>query len=467
MLFSFIATLLVFVFIGALSTLKSKQCNTDYLLAGHTVSPLFVGLSAAATWCSGYMFIGMIGYTYFYGLHTLWLGVGFVFGDFIASIFAHKRMRVVTEATDSLSYGSLISRWHGTDYRYLRRIAGIITLIFLGVYAAAQFKAGGKALHVLLGWDYQTGSIIGSIIVLIYCWAGGIRASIWTDVAQALVMFVAMFMLLIVTVVEAGGLFTFVNKLHAVSPEYMDLFPPDHGLGVFGAVLFIAGWMCGGFSVIGQPHVMVRFMALDTPQNMRRARIYYYVWYGLFYAATVAVGLAARIYLPDEGAFDQELALPQIAELLLPGIFVGIILAGVFASTMSTADSQILSCSAAITRDILPQKKIHYFFTKLTTLLVTVFALMVALKGGGSVFDLVLIAVSVLASSFAPILFLYACGHRIPEVLAILMMLVGVATALLWRHYGLNAYLYEVAPGMLVPYLLYWLARISKLARVA
>ena len=177
-MYSFLFFLLLFVLIGVSSTLKSKKSNSDYLLAGYDVPPWLAALSAIATNSSGYMFIGMIGYTYTSGLQSIWLMVGLVSGDLIMSFFIHKKLRQVTESKNLLSFGGILSRWqHGTDFRKLRRVVGIVTIVFLGVYAAAQFKAGGKALHVLFDWDYSTGAIIGSIIVFLYCLAGGIRAS--------------------------------------------------------------------------------------------------------------------------------------------------------------------------------------------------------------------------------------------------------------------------------------------------
>src|SRR5690606_10269829 len=118
----------------------------------------------------------------------------------------HKNLRIQSEEQSSLSFGSTISRWKGKDFRTLRRLGGLITILFLGVYAAAQLNAGSKALHALLGWDYESGAIIGAIIVLLYCFAGGIRASIWTDAAQSFVMIGAMALMFFISIAEIGGI---------------------------------------------------------------------------------------------------------------------------------------------------------------------------------------------------------------------------------------------------------------------
>ena len=331
--------LLSFVVIGVLSTLKNRHTNIDYLLAGHSVKPWLVALSAVATNNSGYMFVGMIGYTYAVGLSSIWLMIGWIAGDFLASTFIHKRLRITTEKQKVLSFAGALGRWQNTDYRILRFLGGLITVAFLGTYAAAQLSAGSKALYILFDWDYSAGAIIGAVMVLLYCFAGGIRASIWTDAAQSFVMIIAMGLLVFVTMSEIGGIRPFIDMLNNVSPHYMDFFPSDLMIGGgIGAVLFVLGWMFAGFGVVGQPHIMVRFMAMDTPTHMGRVRLYYYSWFTLFYALTICVGLAARLLLPESANFDAELALPSLAQNLLPEILVGLFLAGLFAATMSNAE---------------------------------------------------------------------------------------------------------------------------------
>ena len=176
---SFVLFLLVFITIGALSALQSDRSSADYLLAGRNVSPSLAGISAMATNNSGYMFIGAIGYTYASGLESIWVMFAWMAGDFMASFFIHKKMRIVSQQRKSLSFGSMVATWGGQDFKNVRMLAGVITVLFLGAYAAAQFNASSKALYVVFGWDYGIGAIIGSVIVLIYCLAGGIRASIY------------------------------------------------------------------------------------------------------------------------------------------------------------------------------------------------------------------------------------------------------------------------------------------------
>lgn len=460
-LISFIIFLLLFVAIGALSALQSSKTSQDYLLAGQSVKPWLTALSAVATNNSGYMFIGQIGFTYMYGLHSAWLMIGWIFGDFISSLFVHKNLRMKTEENKVKSFASAISSWSGEDFKYLRVIGGIVTILFLGTYAAAQFNAGGKALHVLFGWDYTTGAVIGSVIVLVYCLAGGIRASIWTDAAQSFVMFGAMTLMVFTAVQEVGGFSAFIEALHNVAPGYMNVLPPESGMGpLFGPGLFILGWFMAGVGVIGQPHIMVRFMAMDKPEDLTRTRIYYYGWYTTFAALTIAAALAARLLIPEVSDFDAELALPSLAHILLPEVLVGLVLAGLFAATMSTADSQVLSCTAAITNDVAPNTFKSYRSNKIATVLVTVVALGIVFMGNDSVFSLVLIAWSALAAAFGPLLIVYALGQQPSQKLALSMLFGGMAGMLAWRLAGLNSIMYEVAPGVVSGLAIFIIAKI-------
>ncbi len=448
-IFSFLLFLLIFLGIGLGSAFRAKASRTDYYLASRKVSPWLVGVSAVATNNSGYMFIGVIGFTYASGLAAAWLMFGWILGDFFASLFIHRRLREFTERTDEASFAGVIARWYGEEFKVWRRLAAIIMIIFLGAYAAAQISAGGKALQGVLGWDPQVGAIVVAAMILAYSTAGGIRASIWTDAAQATVMMGCMILLFTVGLVGQGGFETTIAKMEVI-PGFLNWFPNDLLFpGFLGMALFVIGWLFAGFSVVGQPHVMVRFMALDDATHLRKARLWYYSYFVAFYLLATGVGLLSRLYLPELGGMDPELALPTMALNLLPAFFVGMILAGIFAATMSTADSLVLSCSAAITHDLLPQRLETTWKMKAATAAVTALALVIALAETQSVFQLVILSWSTLASAFAPLLTIYALGRRVSQSGAIIAMIIGVATANLWRMIGWQDMVYEGLPGIL------------------
>ena len=448
---------------GFLSVLKKKNTSLDYLLANQEIKPWLAAISAIATSNSGYMFIGQIGFTYVYGLQSVWLMFGLIFGDFISSLFVHKNLRKKSQELKVVSFANLVSKWHGANYKYVQLFGGFIILIFLSTYAAAQLNAGSKSMHILFGLDYRLGAIIGGIIVLLYCFSGGIRASIWTDAAQSLVMIIAMFLMVFFGIKELGGFSNFINELHKISPDYMKWFPSTKFSEFFLApYMFIIGWFFSGVGVIGQPHVMVRFMTIDNTKNIPKTRIYYYTWYTLFYSLSILAGFVARLLIPETNNIDPELALPTLALNLLPEFFVGVVLAGIFAATMSTADSQIISCTASITNDLSFNKKNNYLTNKIVTLFVTVFVVTIAINDNKSVFNLVLMSWSTLACCFSPLLIINSLKQKISEVLSLMMMVIPLITLLVWRHFGLNNFIYEVAPGIMSGILTFFIFKLLR-----
>ncbi|MGE3692476.1 MAG: sodium/proline symporter [Novosphingobium sp.] len=447
---SFVAFLILFMGIGLASARRARGTKSDYYLASRSVGPMLAGLSAVATNNSGYMFIGVIGYTYAVGLPSIWLMLGWIAGDFLASLIVHQRLRAATERTGEVSFGAVIAGWTGTRMAVWSKLAAVVTIVFLGSYAAAQIAAGGKALEGVFGWDRTTGAWIVALMVLSYSIAGGIRASIWTDVAQSLVMIVAMTVLVITGFWALGGVGSTIASWQAI-PGYFDLTPPDLLVpGLPGLALFIVGWLFAGLSVIGQPHIMVRFMALDSPRSVGVARVWYYGFFIAFYALATMAGMLSRLHVPQLAALDPEMALPTMAVHLLSPVLVGVILAGIFAATMSTADSLVLSCSAALTHDLMPGKNEHPVVLKAATALVIALALGIALSGNRSVFDLVILSWSTLAVAFGPLLLLLAFGRRVSQRRAIVMMAAGIAVALAWRAAGLHDAIYEGLPGIIV-----------------
>lgn len=444
---SFLFFLCLFLAIGLASVFKSRNSAEDYLVAGKSVPAWLAGLSAVATNNSGFMFIGMIGLTYATGLSSIWLMIGWISGDLVASLLALEKLHAASRSPQVHSFGGLLAHWHGDDNYLLRRIIGVLTVFFLTLYAAAQLKAGSKATSVLLEWESNWGIWIGAAIVLVYSAAGGLRASIWTDAAQSVVMLIGMALLMFGGVELAGGWNVAVQKMAAVEPNYLGWFPDK---GVLGILLFILGWFFGGIAVIGQPHVVIRFISLDSSADINRMRLYYYTWFSLFYGATIVVGLLSRIAFPENADFDPELALPTMALQVLPEIMVGLVLAALFAATLSTADSLILSCAASVTRDFVQQPgRFHSLWAaKLTTASVLAIAVAIALTGAESVFSLVLDAWGLLGSAFVPLVVVNVLGRRIPQAFAIVMICSGTAVFLLWQQLGWGGDIYSVAPGI-------------------
>jgi len=462
---TFIIVMILMTSAGAMSIVRKKKTPQDYLIASRSVAPWLSALSTVATNNSGFMFIGMIAYTYRLGIESMWMMVGWIGGDLIAWLFVHPRLRHLSDRHEENTLPGLLGRGPGKPSRAITIAGGVITFLFLGVYAAAQLDAGSTALHALFGWDMWVGVVIGTVIVIIYSYAGGIRADIWTDAAQSFVMLVSMALIMIAGYMEIGGWSALMDNLEQQDPSLVEIFPDDLQLGI---PLFILGFFFAGFGSIGQPHLMTRIMAIESVQAIRRARIYYFLWFVPFFLASVGVGLYARAVMPDltqrpiAAGLEEptELALPLITMELLPQFFVGFALAGLFAATVSTADSQIIVCSGAMTHDVKPKWRDSYLASKIGTFTVTALALLIALFAPEGVFVLVLIAWSALGASLGSVLIIRLLGWPLNAPTALTMMTTALIVVIAWQLAGLDDDIFKLFPAMAAAFIVYACARI-------
>jgi sodium/proline symporter len=453
---TFLVFLLAFVVIGTYAAQHKRESTIDnYLLADRNVGPWFTGLSAMATNASGFFFVGLIGTTYISGISAAWIMVGWTFGAYFTWFIIPERLREQSGAQGAKTIPTFLGG--AVDGGLARGTAAVATLLFLGAYASAQLSAGSKALQVLFGWDYSVGAVIGAVIVMLYCFSGGIRASIWTDVAQAFVMLGSIFVLAVAGVHAAGGFASLWQQLEAIDPKLVQLVPDNLPFG-FG--LYLLGWFGAGSGMIGQPHIMVRMMAVRRPEDLRISRHVYCLGNAALSTFSITAALCCRVLLTADEAFDPELALPMLSLELLPAVLVGLLIAGLFASTMSTADSQVLVCSSAITQDLFPAWRDSYAKAKLGTVFVTAVMLAIALNAGESVFAMVIMAWGALAAAFGPLMVVRCFGWKTSPQLATAMMLAGVATVIVWRFaLNLSGAMYEVLPGMIAGFAVYFTGR--------
>lgn len=466
---SFIVVLTIMTLSGALAWIRKQKTPEDYLVASRKVHPWLSALSAVSTNNSGFMFIAMIGYTYRNGFEAIWLVVGWILGDLMIWIFVHPKVRRRSEAMEANTLPALLDRPKSESSRALVAVSGLVVFVFLSVYAAAQLKASSTALHALFEWDMWVGVLIGTFIVILYSFAGGIRADIWTDATQSFIMLATMMILLGVGIQKVGGFDSLKYNLEQQDASLVSPVPQDLG---FLLVFYLASLLFNGLGVVGQPHVMTRFFALESAEVIPRTGFWYFSWYIPFALASLAVGLYTRAIMPELPELDvaqqmdepTELALPLITMRLLPDIFVGISLAGLFAATISTADSQIIVCSGAITQDINPRWKGSYLASKLATFAVTTFSLLLALFAPEGVFGLVLIAWSAMGASLGVILVLrvFDCALSLP--VAFITMAAGVTAVTLWHFSPWKEDVFEMLPGAAAAFGAYLAARgVSKL----
>ncbi|MFL2882477.1 MAG: sodium/proline symporter [Candidatus Poseidoniaceae archaeon] len=429
-LISFLFFLGLFAGVGLASMRVKKDTTDDYLVAGRGMHPALAALSAVSTWNSGYMFIGAVGFTYMMGYNVIWMAVASTVGQLIAWAWLYKFIQQEGRERNVRSLSSLVAEKAGAPEA---KLAALLSVLFLSIYAAAQLTSGGKALFVMLGWDELIGILIGFVLVVAYCYAGGIRASIWTDAIQSCVMIVGSLILCWIALGEVGGFSGLNSELKSQDPALTNLMPPDL---MFGISMWVFAFFLGGLAVAGQPQVVSRIMTLDSDNDRKQAMIWFFVWQTPFIIMITFIGLASRV-LFDSTDFDPELGLPMLAMGTMPAIGIGMILASIFAATMSTADSQVLACTAAITDDIKPEWREDHKTTKKVTLVVAAFATSISIgglyiPGGDSVFKLVVLAVYGLGSIFVPLLIIRWMGYKPDSTHSIVMMVSAFSAVVLW-----------------------------------
>jgi sodium/proline symporter len=445
-LLSFLLFLGFFAGVG-LASMRVKQDTTDdYLVAGRGMHPALAALSAVSTWNSGYMFIGFIGFIYLMGYSAIWIGVISTIGQFVAWAWLYKFIQKEGNERGLRSLSSLVAEKAGAPEA---KLAAVLSVFFLAIYAAAQLTAGGKALFVMLNWPELVGILIGFVLVVAYCYAGGIRASIWTDAAQSCVMIVGSVILCWVALGNVGGFSGMHDNLEAQSATLVNFLPTDISLGIS---LYFVAFFLGGLGVAGQPQVVSRVMTLKSDKDRKQAMIWFFVWQTPFIALMFIVGLASRVLFTD-GDFDAELGLPALAMDTLPALGVGMILASIFAATMSTADSQVLACTAAITDDIKPEWREDHKTTKKVTLYVAAAATLISIAGlyipgGDSVFTLVVLAVYGLGGIFVPLLIIRWMGYKPDSFHSIVMMISAFTGVIVWTLLGLGEDVFPSVPGV-------------------
>ena len=448
LLLSFLLFMGIFAGVGLASMFVKQDTTDDYLVAGRGMHPALAALSAVSTWNSGYMFIGFIGFIFIQGYSGLWIGLVSTLGQAVAWIWIYKFIQKEGSERGVRSLSSLVSKTAGAPEA---KLAGVLSVFFLAIYAAAQLVAGGVALRTMLGWSEVLGILIGFVLVVAYCYAGGIRASIWTDAAQSCVMIVGSSILCYVAVAEVGGLSGLHGTLKDIDPGMVNLFPADL---TFGVTLWIGAFFLGGLGVAGQPQVVSRVMTLKDDNDRKQAAIWFFVWQTPFIALMFIIGLACRAIFLDLDASQAQEGLPLLAIEVLNPFLAGVILASIFAATMSTADSQVLACTAAITDDVKPEWSQEHATTKMVTIAVAIFATLIALVGqmfpgfGDSVFALVVLAVYGLGGIFVPLLLVRMMGYEPDTEHTVWMMTAAMSAVIVWSVSGYGEDIFPSIPAM-------------------
>ena len=418
---------LVLLGIGLWARRRTRD-QGDFLLGGRRIGAWVTSLSASASTTSAWTLLGISGFAYALGPPGLWLTLGAVSGYVLNWCWVAPRLNRAAERTGALTLTELLMGGDDPAARLARRVASVIILVCFTFYVASQFQAAANAFEGSLGISVQSGILLGAGVILAYTLLGGFLAVSLTDSVQGLLM------LLVSLLVPAVVVFALIaisgtSHLFSVTGEPFSLAPPQAGLAAAG---FLIGSLCVGLGQPGQPHVANRFMAARDQRAVRQGRIIALVWVVLVFAGMGILGLAGRVLYSDVG--NPESLFFVATERLLPPVLSGIVIAAVLSAIMSTADSQLLTGAAAVSRDwslARARRAVGLKFTYAAVVAITVGATLIALYAPQSVFLRVLFAWHALGASFAPLVYMAVLGRQVKSAYALAVLLCGFTLTVL------------------------------------
>ncbi len=467
---SIIVYLIVTIAIGVWSS-KKNETTEDFYLGGRKLGPIVTAMSAEASDMSSYLLMGVPGVAYVSGLaDATWTIIGLAVGTYLNWLIVAKRLRIYTvKANNSTTVPEFISNRFGDDKKILSVIAAAVIIIFFVPYTASGFSACGKLFSTLFGMNYLTAMIISAIVIVAYTTLGGFLAASTTDFIQSIIMTFAILTVLGYGVVTAGG---FENvKVNAQGMAgYLSMVQTHtaDGAAPYGPITILST-LAWGLGYFGMPHILLRFMAIEDHNKIKLSRRIATIWVVISMAIAVGIGIAGRA-MSEVGVIpkleDGETVLIEISRLLashgaLAAIIAGVILAGILAATMSTADSQLLAAASSVSKDILNgvfwknmSEKTAMLLARITVLVISTIAMIIARDPNSSVFSVVSFAWAGFGAAFGPVILTALFWRRTNKQGALAGMVCGGVMVFVWkflvRPMGGAWNIYELLPAFIV-----------------
>jgi sodium/proline symporter len=430
----------------------------DYLLGGRSLGSWLTALSAQAADMSGWLLIGLPGTAYILWVGTseaIWTAVGLILGTYLNWLFVAKRLRQYTEISgNSITLPDFFENRFKDSKHILRVVSAVFIVVFFLVYTSSQFSAAAKLFSTVFGLNYTVGLLIGAGVIVASTALGGFAAVCWTDSIQGAIMFFALLAVPFMATAAMGGMDDVTMRLADLTSETLSFFPMSGG-SINGLLLASSlGWGLGYF---GQPHILTRFMAIQSPDMIRKSRYIAMIWVIITLAAACFIGVIGKAFAPDLA--DGETVFMHMVDALFPDALAGIFLTAILAAIMSTASSQLLVTASSVSRDLyalLFRKDVNgkeiVWISRLTVVIIAVVAALIALDANSSVFALVSCAWGGLGAAFGPVILFSLFWKRMTLQGAIAGMVAGGVIDLFWynmKSFGGIFAIYEIIPGFI------------------
>ncbi|MBQ6197152.1 MAG: sodium/proline symporter [Lachnospiraceae bacterium] len=465
------------ILIGIFYAKKVNSSSKEFYLGGRKLSPLVTAMSAEASDMSSYLLMGLPGLAYFFGVADVgWTIIGLAAGTYLNWLLVARRLRIYSEEIDAYTVPGFFSRRFGDEKHLLSLIAALIIVIFFIPYTASGFAAVGKLFHSLFGFDYMKAMLAGAAVIIAYTLLGGFLAVSTTDLIQSIVMTVSLFVIVGFGISLLGG-FGAVAEAGSTVPGYLDLFATanistgESGTYGFFSIVSTLAWGLGYF---GMPHILLRFMGAKDPGSIKISRRIASVWVVISMGIAMLIGimgfaLSRAGYIETFASSSAaESVIVQIAELLgqkgtVPILAAGIVLSGILAATMSTADSQLLASSSSVSEDILSSvfhfklsKKTTMWIARFSVIIISVIAVILARDPDSSVFGIVSFAWAGFGATFAPVMLSALFWKRANKWGALAGMISGAVMIFVWKYLvrpiGGGWDIYELLPAFLTAF---------------
>lgn len=469
----------IIVYMGAMLVIGfyfSKKSNTthDFYLGGRKLGPFVTAMSAEASDMSSYLLMGLPGLAYLTGVcDTFWTIAGLALGTYVNWLIVAKRLRKYTViCNNSITIPDFFANRY-RDKKVLKCVSAMIIIIFFVPYTASGFAACGKLFNSLFGINYMTAMIISAIVIIAYTSLGGFLAASTTDFIQSIIMTVALAIVVFYGIDSVGGMDQVIANAKDL-PGYFS-FHSSYNAATNSAnqygIITIISTLAWGLGYFGMPHILLRFMAIDDPENVKLSRRIASTWVVISMAAAILIGIigfsmSTEGILCAYGSFDSETIIVQISTVIskhgfIFAIVAGIILAGILASTMSTSDSQLLAASSSVTENMLDgvfgiklSEKKKVIVARATVIVISIIAIFLASNPKSNVFQIVSFAWAGFGATFGPVMLFALFWKRSNKYGAIAGMLSGGIMIFLWKYVvrplGGALDIYELLPAFII-----------------
>lgn len=481
-LVAMIAYMAVVIVIGLLYAKRANKSSENYFLGGRSLGPWVTAMSAEASDMSGWLLMGLPGVAYWCGLaDAAWTAIGLAVGTYLNWLIVSKRLRRYSvRANNAITLPEFFSNRFRENKKVITSIAALFILVFFTVYASSCFVTCGKLFSTLFDAPYVTMMIIGAIFVLVYTILGGFLAESASDFMQGIVMFVALTVIVIVSIFKAGGLSEILNNAKEI-PGFFEFFGLANptvdeagkqlidaaGKPVFGeaspyGALSVASMMAWGLGYFGMPQVLLRFMAVRSEKDLKASRRIAMIWVVISLAVAVFIGIAGRELFKTAltTKSESESIFILLSESFLPPIFAGLVMAGILAATISSSDSYLLIAASAFAKNIFQgiakknaTDKQVMTMSRITLLAIAAIAMVIALDKDSVIFNIVSFAWAGFGATFGPLMLFSLFWKRTTRWGAVAGMVGGAGMVFLWKlvisKLGGAFAIYELLPAFI------------------